>query len=124
MIRTIAVALIASVSLARCASTSAAQTPDKSVLLHADEDFARYAAAHGIAEAFAAYAAPDGTILPAGANPVRGREAIRSFFSSAAGTVLTWKPYAAEVASSGDIGYTLGNYESRSKDEAGNPVTR
>ena len=123
MIRT-AVALTVSVFLARCASTPAAQAPDKSVLLRADEEFARYAAAHGIAEAFAAYAAPDATILPAGADPVRGREAIRSFFTAAAGTVLTWKPYAAEIASSGDIGYTLGTYESRSKDEAGNPVTR
>ena len=124
MIRTIAVALIVSVFLVGCASTPAAQAPDKSALLRADEEFARYSAAHGIAEAFAAYAAPDATILPAGANPVQGREAIRSFFSSAAGTVLTWKPYAAEIASSGEIGYTLGTYESRSKDESGNPVIR
>ena len=114
--------------LAACASAPSSSSPassgDREAIRRADEDFSRYAQEHGIAEAFAAYAAPDATILPGGSEPVRGPDAIRAFFASSAGSVLIWKPYAAEVSSSGDLGYTLGTYESRSKDADGKPVSR
>jgi ketosteroid isomerase-like protein len=119
---------LAWVTIALAACASAGPPPDSSAARDAirrtDEDFSRYAQDHGIAEAFATYAAPDATMLPGGSDPVKGPDAIRTFFASSAGTVLLWKPYAAEVSSSGDLGYTLGTYESRSKDADGKPVTR
>lgn len=113
----------------RCASATAPAAPaekvDRDAILRADEDFAHYAREHGLAEAFASYAADDATILPNGGNPVKGREAIRALFaSSSAGTTLAWKPFTAEVSRSGDLGYTLGTYESRSSDASGKPVIR
>jgi len=110
----------------QCASAPPAPDPQsaRAAILRADEDFARLAQSKGVAEAFATYAAEDATILPAGANPVEGREAIRAFFAGASGLVLTWKPFFAQVAASGDLGYTLGTYESRSTGDDGKPVTR
>ena len=121
---TLSLALAACATAPPSSSSPADLSAARDAIRRADEDFARYAQDHGIAEAFAAYAARDATILPAGAEPVKGPDAIRSFFASSAGTVLLWKPYAAEVSAAGDLGYTLGAYESRSKDSAGNPVTR
>ena len=119
-------ALTASLFSLRCASSPPALDPQtvRAAVLRADEDFARLAQEKGVAEAFATYAAEDATILPAGANPVEGREAIRSHFASAAGLALTWKPFLAQVAAAGDLGYTLGTYEARSAGEDGKPVTR
>ncbi len=119
-----------SFTILRCASTPAASMPappvsaDRDEVWRTDEEFARFAREKGLGEAFASYAAEDATILPNGGNPVRGREAIRAFFASSSGTTLTWKPFAAEVSRSGDLGYTLGTYESRSTDAAGRSVTR
>ncbi len=117
-------------TILRCASAPASTAPasaasaDRGAILRADEEFARFAQERGVADAFAVYAAEGATILPNGGNPVRGREAIRALFASSSGTVLTWKPFAAEVSRSGDLGYTLGTYESRSTDAAGKAVTR
>src|SRR5260221_10458942 len=105
--------LIASLASLHCASAPTSPDPQtaRAAILRADEDFSRLAQEKGIAEAFATYAAEDATILPAGENPVEGREAIRAHFASAAGLSLTWKPFFSQVASSGDLGYTLGTYE-------------
>lgn len=112
----------------RCASATTPNAPpgkaDRAAILRADEEFARYAQEHGLAEAFAAYAAEDATILPSGGNPVKGRQAIRTLFASSSGTTLVWKPFVADVSESGDLGYSLGTYESRSTDAAGNAPVR
>lgn len=120
------VSLAASLLSFHCASASPSPDPQaaRAAILRADEDFSRLAQEKGIAEAFAAYAAEDATILPTGENPVEGREAIRAHFASAKGLMLTWKPFFSQVASGGDLGYTLGTYEARSTGEDGKPVTR
>jgi len=121
-----AFALAASLFFLGCASAPPAVDPQtvRAAILRADEDFARLAQEKGVAEAFATYAAEDATILPAGANPIEGREAIRSYFASATGLSLTWKPFFSQAAAAGDLGYTLGTYEARSAGEDGKPVTR
>jgi len=53
-------------------------------------------------------------LLPAGALPVTGREAIREHLSDGPpGAVLTWKPLEAKVSRAGDLGHTYGTYELR-----------
>ena len=97
--------LITSLLSLRCASAPPPLDPQtvRAAILRADEDFARLAQQKGIAEAFATYAAEDATILPAGANPIEGREAIRSYFASATGLSLTWKPFSFIAAATAAI---------------------
>jgi ketosteroid isomerase-like protein len=94
-------------------------------LLRTDAEFSRYARAHGIGEAFVRYADASATMMPAGQNPVKGAEAIRAQFADLpVGAMLTWKPFHAEAAASGDLGYTLGTYEYRAPDKDGKPTVR
>jgi ketosteroid isomerase-like protein len=61
-----------------------------------------------------------------GKDVARGREAVskawlplftdRSLF-------LKWRPTQVEVSSTGDLGYSIGDYERMSKDAQGNPAT-
>ncbi len=51
-----------------------------------------------------AFCAPEGSMLPPNAPIANGTDAIRKFS-------LTWAPVAAEVARSGDIGYTRGTFQ-------------
>lgn len=58
-----------------------------------------------------------------GATLHEGRDAVvrawSVLFEPAARTTLTWKPVRAEVASSGDLGYTVGRYVRTSRDDEG-----
>jgi ketosteroid isomerase-like protein len=66
------------------------------------------------ADAFLSYLAPDATVYPPGMPLTTGTEAIRKAFtemSAAPDFSLSWTPTKAEVAASGDIGYTTGTYQ-------------
>lgn len=98
---------------------------DRAALIAVDEEFSAAARTVGIGEAFTRYADPTATMLPAGENAVTGADGIRAQFSDLApGTTLSWKPFKAEAAASGDLGYTLGTYEMRSTGADGKPVVR
>jgi len=103
------------------AAALAVPPPDeKAALLQVDERFSADAQRLGVAEAFARYAAPDARMLPAGKDVVSGLEGVRSQMAGfPKGATLAWKPFHADVAASGDLGYTLGTYELHAKDEAG-----
>jgi ketosteroid isomerase-like protein len=94
------------------------------VLLQADRDFALYAQQHGVATAFREFAAPDALSLPMGEVPVRGREAIFRAMSDFPPGELRWRPVGADLARSGDLGYTWGTYEFRAPDAGGKPAPR
>ena len=83
------------------------------VLLQADRDFAKATAARG-AEGFISYFADDVTLLPKNGAPITGKvaaaEVIRKGWARP-GYSLTWTPVHAELAKSGEIGYTFGTYE-------------
>ncbi len=92
-------------------------------LMRVDAEFSQAAGTIGAGEAFARYADADAVMLPADENPVTGREAVRRFAELPPGTVLAWKPFKADVAASGDLGYTLGTYELSGKDKEGQTYT-
>ena len=84
---------------------------EKGNLLKTDIEFSRTSVEKGAAEAFYLYLADDAVQLPAGLPPIVGREKIRESMSGSSKAVLKWEPVKAEVAKSGDLGYTWGNYE-------------
>ena len=101
-----------------------AASADASALLRAEAAFARAAAERG-AEGFLSFFAGEGSILPAKGPVVTGLPALRGAFSRTwgPGFSLTWKPLKAEVARSGDLGYTYGTYERKRRDTSGRTVT-
>ena len=86
---------------------------DPSELMAADRAFAKATATKGV-EGWVEAFADNGAMLPAGLPIVRGRKAIRDLMSPAfesEGFEFQWEPEEADIAASGDIGYTIGRYE-------------
>ncbi len=77
-------------------------------LLQADQAFAQASLDHGAVPAFRRYLAPDALSLPHAQLPVTGREAITE--SMQGDYTLAWEPQRAEVAQSGELGWTWGTY--------------
>lgn len=96
--------------------------PGKLLLFDLEARFAKDVLARGGA-AFADWFADDGVALGNGEQPAIGRVAIlKSANWDPKAYQLTWTPTEAVLGPSGDIGYTWGHYEGRSKDANGNPV--
>ena len=94
----------------------------KMLLYDLEARFANDVAKRG-GEAFADWFAEDGVSLGNAEVPVFGRVAIaRSARWKPEAYQLTWTPTDAQMGPSGDMGYTWGHYEGRSKDANGNPV--
>lgn len=97
--------------------------PDPAELMEADRQFAVETAARG-ADGWAAWFAEDGRMYRE-RGYVDGREAIREAMVPAFADslrTLRWAPDTAVVAASGDIGYTLGHWESVIRTPAGDSV--
>jgi ketosteroid isomerase-like protein len=102
--------------------TDATVKPGKMVLLDLEKQFAKDVMEKGGA-AFADWFADDGVALGNGAAPLIGKVAIvKSASWLPKDYQLTWTPTDAMMGPSGDMGYTWGHFEGRSKDANGNPV--
>ncbi len=96
--------------------------PGKALLIDLEARFAADVAKRG-GEAFASWFAEDGVSMSNGAAPLIGKVAIaKSAKWDPKVYQLTWTPTDAVMGPSGDMGYTWGHYEGRSKDANGNPV--
>lgn len=91
-------------------------------LLRVDADFAKMSVEKGARAAFDFYLAEDALFLVDGGTQITGRKAIADYFGRGE-TVLDWKPVKAEVAESGELGYTWGNSVLRYKDKDGKKQT-
>lgn len=104
--------------LVGCASPKSLPEPpspgtEAARLYAADLQFSAQAQTLGVAEAFRQFLAERAILLPNGELPVVGLQAIYEHQQAAGDVQLSWKPVAAEVARSGDLGYTWGFYEVR-----------
>lgn len=81
-------------------------------LLETDRAFSARSVEIGAAKAFREYLAEDALMLSDGENPTTGRETIFEGMSKGnPDNVLIWEPQKAQVAKSGDLGWTWGTYE-------------
>jgi ketosteroid isomerase-like protein len=102
--------------------TDPTMKPGKILLYDLEARFAKDVLEQGGA-GFAAWFADDGVALGNGAAPLIGKVAIaKSANWSPKNYQLTWTPTDAMMGPSGDMGYTWGHYEGRSKDANGSPV--
>jgi ketosteroid isomerase-like protein len=114
-------AVVALSSAHPSASVGAKATAE--TLKHLEGEFMRAAAARGSA-GYMSYYADDAVEVPNGAAFIQGKENIAKTmgFLDDKNNSLTWTPIGADISSSGDLGYTYGNFEFRSKGKAGKPV--
>src|SRR5512140_1772865 len=93
------------------------QTRHVQSVVDVERGFASTSRARGTRDAFLAFIADDGILFRPG--PVNGRNWLLA--SRANPGVLIWEPARAEVAGTGDLGYTTGPWEFRGSE--GKPVS-
>ncbi len=88
------------------------QPPSTHEMLNADLAFSDMCRQVGMKKAFLQYIDNEGALLRPDHLPIVGAEAINyiSFLSDTSYT-LSWKPVHAEIAASGDLGYTYGTFK-------------
>ena len=93
---------------------------DKQEILNIEKEFADYVKKEGIAAGFNKYAAADAVINRKGSF-LKGREKINEFYEQTRSKKdrLEWEAEFADVASSGDLAYTYGNYTYTAYDSSG-----
>ncbi len=93
----------------------------KQEIMNADLEFSALSVREGISAAFIKYAADDVVLLRDKRFPIIGIDSLKvAFKNRSEGSLLEWKPWKAEAAASGDLGYTLGNWRLTTKDSLGN----
>jgi len=117
----ITVAIVLMLLFAATALAKKEKSPQGADLLRQLEvDFAADVAKHGH-DAFLTYFAEDGVEVVDGGG-FDTKDAMRKQPPWAEGTSLTWTPVKAEMAASGDLGYTYGNYVYTAKNKEGKLV--
>lgn len=93
------------------------KAPSATEIMNADKSFSDMSRQLGMKKAFLEYIDNDGVLLRPGHSPIIGAEAI-DFLSLVNDTsyTLTWEPTRAEIAKSGDLGFTFGIYELATED--------
>lgn len=88
-----------------------------------EAEFMQAAAARG-SEGYLSYYAEDSVEVPNGEGFLIGKSTIAKTmgFLDDKNNSLTWKPIGADISASGDLGYTYGTFEFRSKDANGKSI--
>ncbi len=111
--------------IAGCSKTSVDTIAESDALLQTDIQFSNASVAKGAAEAFYEFMDDSSVSLSPNSDPLTGKNKIHErMLGGGNDYTLSWMPKKAEVAHSGDLGYTWGTYELSFKSENGTPQTR
>jgi ketosteroid isomerase-like protein len=99
-------------------ATRGQDNPDWTSLVEAERAFAATSLAKGSRTAFLEFLAEDSVLFRPG--PVPGKKWVEEHPAPA--TLLTWEPAFADVAQSGDLGYTTGPWEIRPSNPQDKPM--
>ena len=110
--------IFSSLILFSCGKPSVNIPDEKKLLLKTDSEFAKASVKLGSAEAFRKYLTDEAVHFPSGADPVKGNNAIyKLMLKNEVKYQLDWEPKEADIALSGDFGYTWGTYKLTHKDK-------
>jgi ketosteroid isomerase-like protein len=116
-------ALVVGLLAAEFAGHARAASDGPAQLRQLEAEFVKTTAEKGL-DGFMTYFADDGAELVNGGGIVTGKENIRQALGPWGPDLsLTWTPVKAEMAASGDLGYTYGTYVFKDKDKDGKLVT-
>ena len=88
----------------------------KKELINIDIAFSNYSEKNGMNEAFINYVADDGVLLRPYSKPIVGKDNVTALLNKNKGKkkklniTLKWEPQYADIAASGDLGFTYGIY--------------
>ena len=93
-------------------------------LMDIDREFSMVSKSFGVNKAFLSYVADDGVLLRKNNPPIVGKKTMQEKFFSRpdSGFTLTWEPLYADIAQSGELGYTFGIYEFKTVDQDGKQI--
>jgi ketosteroid isomerase-like protein len=123
------IAIVLTIVLAAVAGSNARSSPadpkpaTAESLRKLEAEFMKAALARG-SQGYMSYYADDAVELPNGADAIQGKENIAKTmgFLDSKDNQLTWTPVYADLSVSGDLGYTYGTFEFRSKNKDGKPT--
>jgi len=106
------------ITLTGCPASPVNNEPSwKDSVLKTDKEFSELSKQKGMKKAFIEYIDDDGVLLRPGYLPIIGANAIQYLTETNDSLfTLTWVPSSAQVAASGDLGYTYGLYNLSFKD--------
>lgn len=93
----------------------------KDELIKTDKEFSQKCIKDGMASAFLAYADDDVILMRDNHFPIVGKKELKKHYSEIknGNDKLEWSPVKAEVAESGELGYTFGNWTYTAKNNKG-----